>query len=70
MAKVGRFIIQTSDGQILTSFTHCQAWEQTLELWKPGLTVTCTDTQPHLATEERLAAAEQVREKGPASEGA
>ena len=59
MAKAPRFVIRVSDSDRLeTAWTHCEAWCRSLELFRPGVTVSCVDTEAGRQVEEQSAAEE------------
>jgi len=62
MEKTDRFIIEVSDGRRETASTPCEAWRRGLELFRPGLRVTCTDTEARHRAAEEQSAAERSRE--------
>ena len=64
MEKAPRFLIRVSGSDRLeTASTHCQAWCRSLELFRPGLTVSCLDSEARHWAEE-VAAARRAREEG------
>ena len=64
MAKAPRFVIRVSGSDRLeTASTHCEAWSRSLELFRPGLTVSCLDGEARRWAEEKLAA-QRAREEG------
>lgn len=64
MAKAPRFIIRVSDGdQLETAWTHYEAWLRSLQLYRPGVTVTCVDTDPPRQLDEPQLLTEHKQEE-------
>ena len=63
MAKAPRFIIRVSDGdQLETAWTHYEAWFRSLQLYRPGVTVSCVDTDPPRQLDEPQLVAQHKQE--------
>lgn len=61
MSRPPRFIIKVSGSENLESaLTHCEAWCRCLQLFRSGVTVTCTDTEIRRTLEEEQLAARRA----------
>ncbi len=61
MSRPPRFIIKVSGSENLESaLTHCEAWCRCLQLFRRGVTVTCTDTEIRRTLEEEQLAARRA----------
>lgn len=58
MARAPRFIIRVSDSsRPETAWTHSKAWLRSLQLYRPGLIISCLDTDPPTPPDEERPAA-------------
>jgi hypothetical protein len=65
MSRAPRFVIRVSgQDQVETASTHWEAWCRSLELFRPGLTVSCLDSEARHWAEAEAVAGERAGEEG------
>ena len=68
MSRPPRFIITVAGSDCVESaWTHCEAWCRCLELFGPGVTVSCADTEARRRLEEEQLVAQRARSSIPSA---